>query len=472
MKVLAWLAIGIVGIVLVAAVALFFIDEPLRAFIERQLNQRVEGYHFTIGKAQLYPNLSLDIENVVMVQTKHPKPPVAVIPKWHFSIQWRHIFSGVLVSDYLIERPTLHITLSQAKKEVADEVPIHEKGWRDAVYSFYPIKINEFKVVDADVTYVDQDPSKPLHLTHLNLKIGNIRNIRFANDSYPSDLSIDGNLFESGRIELKGHANFLAEPNVGINANMALRHVSLEHLLPVTGRYNVQLRGGVLSAEGRLEITAEGETIANLKTLSVNNARLDYVHAAETKTKETQVAKAAGQTVKTLQNKPQTLVRIDHAEIKNSEFGLVNEAAKPAYRVFLSKAELQLQNISNQFTEGTGVAKMKGEFMGTGHTVLSATFRPETKSPDFDLNIKIENTDMRAMNDLLRAYGNFDVTAGAFSVYSELSVNQGKIEGYVKPLFKDMKVYDPRQDKEKTTVAKDVRRPGGGYRRSAGEQTP
>jgi hypothetical protein len=57
---------------------------------------------------------------------------------------------------------------------------------------------------------------------------------------------------------------------------------------------------------------------------------------------------------------------------------------------------------------------------------------------------------MRAMNDLLRAYGNFDVTAGIFSVYSELSVKQGKIEGYVKPLFKDMKVYDPRQDKEKT----------------------
>jgi hypothetical protein len=450
MKVLAWIAIALVVVVLAAVVALFFIDEPLRAFIERQLNQRVEGYHFTIGIAHLYPNLSLDVENAVMVQTKHPEPPVAVIPKWHFSIQWRHIFSGVLVSDYLIERPTLHITLSQAKKEVADEVPIQEKGWRDAVYSFYPFKINEFKVVDADVTYVDQDPSKPLHLTHLNLKIGNIRNIRLANNTYPSDLSLDGDLFESGRIELKGHANFLSEPNVGIDADMALRRVSLQHLLPVTGRYNFQLRGGVLSADGHLEITAEGATIANLKNLTVSNVRLDFVHAAETKTKEKQVAKAAGKTVKTLQNKPATLVRIDHAEITNSEFGFVNEAAKPRYRVFLTKAELQLENVSNQFTEGTGIAKLKGDFMGNGHTLLSATFRPETKSPDFDLNIKIESTDMRAMNDLLRAYGNFDVTAGIFSVYSELSVKQGKIEGYVKPLFKDMKVYDPRQDKEKT----------------------
>ena len=50
----------------------------------------------------------------------------------------------------------------------------------------YPIKINEFKIDDADVTYVDQDASKPLHLTHLNLLAGNIRNIRSPNDTSSS----------------------------------------------------------------------------------------------------------------------------------------------------------------------------------------------------------------------------------------------------------------------------------------------
>jgi hypothetical protein len=454
MKVLAWLAIGIVVIVLVAGLALFFADEPLRAFIERQLNTHVEGYSFTVGKAHLYPNVSLLIEDLVMTQTKHPTPPVASIPKWHFSIQWRHIFSGVLVSDYLIDHPTLHITLPQAKKEVQDEKPIHKKGWRDAVYSFYPFKINEFKVVDADLTYVDQDPSKPLHLTHLNFKVGNIRNIHFPNDAYPSDLSLDGNIFGPGRIELKGHANFLSEPSAGINADMALRQVALEPLLPVTGRYNVQLHGGMLSAEGHLEYTAEGQTDANLKTLTVDNVRLDYVHAAETATKETQVKKETVKTAKKLSNKPDTVVKIEKAVIKNSEFGFVNQAAKPPYRVFWTKGEMQLNNISNQFTEGTGMMKIKGKFMGTGDTLMSATFRPETKSPDFDLNIKIENTQLPAMNDLLRAYGNFDVTAGVFSLYSELSVRNGAIEGYIKPLFRDMKVYDERQDKEKSAFHK------------------
>jgi hypothetical protein len=144
------------------------------------------------------------------------------------------------------------------------------------------------------------------------------------------------------------------------------------------------------------------------------------------------------------------LIRIDQAEIKNSEFGFVNEAANPQYRVFLRHAVLRLENISNHFSEGTGLATLTGEFMGTGNTVISGTFRPEKKSPDFDLDFKIERTQMRPMNELLRAYGNFDVTAGLFSVYSELRVKDRRVEGYIKPLFKKMQVLDARQDQEKT----------------------
>ena len=451
---LKWLALTALVILLLAMAGLMVVNRQLPALIERQLNAQVEGYRFTVGQATLSPSLSLDIQQLTMIQTDHPDPPVAVIPRWVLSIQWSQIFSGVLVSDYLVSRPILHITLPQAKQELQEEVPIQEKGWREAVYSFYPIKINEIKIEDADVTYVDQDPSKPLHFTQFNLLAGNIRNIRSPNDAYPSDLTLDGHIFDSGRIQMQGHANFLAEPHAGIKADLALQHVALEPLLPVTARYNVQIRGGVLSAEGQLEYSAEGETQANLKMLTIENARVDYVHTSQTTAKETQVGHAAVKTAKKLQNKPETRIRIDHGDITNSEFGFVNEAAKPPYRVFLSNGALHLENISNHLSEGSGLVTLTGAFMGTGDTVISGTFRPETKSPDFDLSIKIERTQMRAMNDLLRAYGNFDVTAGLFSLYSELSVKNGRVEGYIKPLFRDMKVYDARQDKEKSLFHK------------------
>jgi len=453
-RLLKWSVVTLGAVILLAVGGLFVVNRELPGLIERQLNAHVEGYQFTVGHATLSPNLSLEIRQLTMVQIDHPNPPVAEIPSWVLSIQWSQILSGVLVSDYVVNRPILHVTLPQAKQELQEDVPVHQKGWREAVYSFYPIKINEFKIEDADVTYVDQDASKPLHLTHLNLLAGNIRNIRSPNDTYPSDLTLDGNIFGSGRIQMKGHANFLAEPHAGVTADLALQHIALEPLLPVTGRYNIQIRGGELSAEGHLEYSAEGETAAHLKTLTIENARVDYVHASETTAKETRVGHAAVTTAKQIQNKPNTLIRIDHGEINNSEFGFVNQGSDPPYRVYLSNGSLHLDNISNHLREGSGTITLTGKFMGTGNTVISGTFRPETSSPDFDLHIKIERTEVRALNNLLRAYGKFDVTAGLFSLYSELSVKNRRVEGYIKPLFKNLKVYDARQDKEKSLFRK------------------
>jgi hypothetical protein len=58
------------------------------------------------------------------------------------------------------------------------------------------------------------------------------------------------------------------------------------------------------------------------------------------------------------------------------------------------------------------------------------------------------------MNDLLRAYGHFDVAAGQFAFYSQLAVEHGLIRGYVKPLFKDVAVSDPEQDSHQSIAHK------------------
>src|SRR5262249_55923124 len=43
---------------------------------------------------------------------------------------------------------------------------------------------------------------------------------------------------------------------------------------------------------------------------------------------------------------------------------------------------------------------------------------------------------------------------GSFSVYTEIAVHDGRIDGYVKPLFKDVDVYDSEQDKDKPVLKK------------------
>src|SRR6185436_19645927 len=93
-------------------------------------------------------------------------------------------------------------------------------------------------------------------------------------------------------------------------------------------------------------------------------------------------------------------------------------------------------------------ARVTGHFMGSGQIVLAATLRPETVGPDFDLSIQVERTEVRTMNDLLRAHDAFAVTSGLFSVYSEFHVKGGRVAGYVKPLIHDVKVSGAEQGRK------------------------
>jgi hypothetical protein len=194
--------------------------------------------------------------------------------------------------------------------------------------------------------------------------------------------------------------------------------------------------------------------MVHLREVRLDGLHADFVHTPRTATTERIVRDKVGQAAERSANAADLLLRVDRAYASGANVGYVNKAATPSYRVFISDGELALENLSNHFTEGTAVAVLNGKFMGSGATAVRATFRAETSGPDFDLDVRIDDTQMRTMNELLRAYGKFDVTGGWFSFYSQLRIKDRQIVGYVKPLFRDMDVYDERQDRHKSLFRK------------------
>jgi hypothetical protein len=65
----------------------------------------------------------------------------------------------------------------------------------------------------------------------------------------------------------------------------------------------------------------------------------------------------------------------------------------------------------------SGDARVAGDFLASQH------------GPAFNLKVAIRNTDLPSMNGILRAYGRFDVAAGQFSVFSEITLKDDNIEG-------------------------------------------
>ena len=448
-----WVTAVFLIVLILIGIASLFIDEPLRKYAESQLNQRVAGYSFHIGALDFHPiGLSLDLEQVQVIQNDHPNPPVAEVAKWHASIHWRELLSGHLVSDQWIDHPIIYFTRPQVAKEVQDD-PGQTQQWQEAVLAIYPLQINEFAINHGDFTYRENAMSKPLHISDLNFRAGNIRNIRSRPQQYPSTVQIDAVIFDRGHFHLEGGADFLAEPTIAFNADLSVIDLALADLLPLTAQHQVHVSQGVLSAEGHLEYAPTVQQV-RFKTLTVRDMTVDFVHAAETHEKEKKTGRQVAQAADQAANHPTLLLRIDHGTIAKSEFGFVNKATDPPYRVFITDTDIILENWSNQLSEGTALVTLKGMFMGNGATHIAGAFRPETKSPDFDLSVKIIKTHVELLNQLLRAYGGIDVAAGDFSVYSELTVKNGTVKGYLKPLFKDVKAYDPEQDQNKGLLQK------------------
>ena len=427
--------------------ASFFFDEPLRSALEKQMNRDLKGYSVQLSKAHVQLiGLSLTLKGLTVLQQAHPDPPVAYFPVIKASIHWREILSGELVAEFSLDQPKININLKQLHNEATSDVSLKDRGWQKAVEDIYPLKINSLKINDANITYIDQDANRPLVLSHLNLRASNIRNVRLHDRVYPSSFHLDTAIFGTGHGTIDGDANFLAKPYPGIKGRIKLEKVPIDYFNTLIARSNLSIQGGVLQAAGDAEFGPNAKN-AHLKYVTIQGMRLDYIHSQRTAVAEKKRAAAMRKTARRLSNKPGMLIRADELSLTGCTIGMVNQAARKPYRVFLTDTDLHMSNFSNQLSEGPAEARLKAKFMGSGITTGSGTFRAQKGGPDLDLYLRIDSTQLTAMNDLLRAYGDFDVSAGVFSLTSELHIKNSAISGYIKPFFKDIKVYDRRKDK-------------------------
>jgi hypothetical protein len=454
LRILGWTIVGILALVILVTGGSYLASGPIRDYLVRNANAHMKEYTIEIGKARYYPIwFAVDLYDVKIIQNAKPAPPVLAIPHLSARVYWKQILRLHVVGDLRMERPSLHIDLGNIKEEEEKGYPVKEEGWQQALQSIYPLEIDVFSVIEADLTYIDKGPQKPLRLSRLNVEARNIRNIESPEGVYPSSVRLEGVVFEKGRLSLTGSADFLAVPHPKLNVEFGLSDMDLEYFKPLTQRYNFFVSGGFLSTSGTIEYGIDNQ-IYLLHDLTLEGPRVDFVHAAETAPKEKEMAGKAAEKAKELSNEPTVTTEIRNLKIVNGEFGFANQATDPKYRLFISDTEFFIRNFSNQFVKGPAEFGLMGKFMGTGKTLITGVFRPEKNGPDFSLEVTIENTEMKPMSDLFRAYGNFAIEKGLFSFYSELKVEVDRINGYVKPMFRDMKVTDKRTKSERSIFHK------------------
>lgn len=444
---------AVIGILIVALfIASFFLDDMVRVRTETAMNQKLTGYHVSLEHAhlQLLGGV-LTLNGLRVIQQAHPSPPVAVFPMMRFRVQVAELFSRRLVADVLLHKPKIHVDETQFVAEKNSKIPMKKEGWQDALEAAYPIKINRFTIEDGDVVYVQDASSAPLHLANLDFTADNIRNIHAPQNDYPSRFHARLVIFGEGRAIVDGHANFLEEPFPGARAKYTIANVPLSAFEPEIRALNLDVTGGHLSSDGLLEYSPK-ITRVDVNAASVQGIDVDYVHLAQTQKQEAQRIKTAGKAVEEQNNRPAVDISVREFDIGHSNFAYTDKAANPNYRLVLNDADLTLKNVSNHQQQGPADLALRGKFMGSGDSSINGDFLASQSGPAFNLKLAIQNADLPSMNDLLRAYGRFDVAAGKLSVYSQVAIKDGNIDGYVKPMFADLQVYNYQKDKNTSVL--------------------
>ena len=439
---------------LIFALALGFTDTllagPMRTWAERVMNSKLNGYTVRIGSVRPHVwKLAFELENLVVTQNTHPDPPVADFDALKFSLLWTELRHFKVAGNLTLVRPALHINLAQITEEAASKVSLKDRGWQSAVESIYPIKLNQVKVQDGSLLYLAEGTaSKPLQLTKVNMVAANVRNIASAQGIYPSPVTLDGVLFDTGKLWFQGQADFLREPHAAAQGEIRLEKVPLERLNPLAQDYQLTTKGGLLSMNGVLEYTPEFQ-LAHLREVLFENLQVDYITSNATKTLEREHAKQVAKLAKRVREAPQLMLQVKTLKLTNSQIGFVNEATRPPYRLYIANASLDLENLSNEAYQGRSAFRARGAFMGSGTTVITGGFQPTATQADFDVRLKLDDARLPALNGFLKAHEGVDVADGLFSLYTEIKVKNGKIEGYLKPLIKNLKIYDREKDKDK-----------------------
>jgi hypothetical protein len=120
--------------------------------------------------------------------------------------------------------------------------------------------------------------------------------------------------------------------------------------------------------------------------------------------------------------------------------------------VYLSQLDGSIDNLTNIHDEMTPLITTitaKGLAMDHARFEYQMKMNPFSYRPTLHLAVRLLGLDVTKTNDLARTYGAFDFENGWFDLVIEMDVKEGAVEGYVKPLFRNLKVLslkDVRED--------------------------
>jgi uncharacterized protein involved in outer membrane biogenesis len=144
-------------------------------------------------------------------------------------------------------------------------------------------------------------------------------------------------------------------------------------------------------------------------------------------------------------------ITLNEVRIQDGKIAFHNFSSKPPVNINATSVNASVYNLTNVVdVKGKRDASFDGKALLQGQAPLeaTATFDPLSNFEDFEFRFRARDLQLKRMNDFASAYGKFDFKAGTGDVVIEAQAQKGQLTGYIKPLLRDVEVFDWQQDVE------------------------
>ncbi len=243
--------LAVVLLLVAARVALpFFVQD----FVNRKL-QALEAYDGHVGDIDVALwRGAYSIDGIEIVKTGARQPvPFFRAQQVDFSIEWRSLFEGSIVSEAVFYAPELNLV--QSKSEENSQLG-KEVNWNARLEELFPTRFNTIRVVNGTVTFTAPGISTRDAITakKLNGIISNLTNVVDSQQDTFAGFRVTAEVLDGAPASVAGSANPLAaQPTFDVN--LQVKQIKLPQANPWLREY-IKADAEAGSFELYLEIAA------------------------------------------------------------------------------------------------------------------------------------------------------------------------------------------------------------------------
>ncbi len=140
---------------------------------------------------------------------------------------------------------------------------------------------------------------------------------------------------------------------------------------------------------------------------------------------------------------------INRVTVRDGRVHFYSERGEAPVDVYLSDVQAtvtDLTNVRNRITPLVTTVRVDALAMDQAPVELDVKLDPSSYRPTFEMAMRMLNFDVTRINALAQAYGGLDFAGGWFDLTVEAEARNGLIDGTVKPLFRNLEVFNFTQD--------------------------